>query len=114
MGGNIEKVSTQYLAHIIDSNDLQWEEEEPKESLWLGRDYTTALERETKDESALVKDGAVESACIDLSTRYYTFVEWEITYKEEAKQFLEQIANIVHRIGDPDPKDIRLVMGFDS
>ncbi len=44
----------------------------------------------------------------------YTEVEWGETYAEAAERFLKRIGEVVEHIGNPDPKDVRLVMGFDS
>ena len=112
-GAHIEHVANQFLAHIIDSGDLQWAGESPPEGSWDERAYTTSFDREDEDEQTL-KEGQVEAAIDKAYVRYVTQVEWRVTYKDEAEHFLKQLDETLALLGNPDPKNIRLVMGFDS
>jgi hypothetical protein len=105
-GGAIEHVSNSFLSHIIDSGDLKWVGEEP--SGWLaGRNYTTSYDR--------VKQGdEKQTATRVVTTKYYTLVEWEVSYSEQAAYFLQRMKEVMEHLGNPAPEDVRLVMGFDN
>ncbi len=111
-GASIEHVSPQYLAHLIDSGDLQWVDPEPEDGSYQNRRYTTGLQRDMADWN--LPGGSVGAAIAKPDVRHYALVEWAVTYGEQAKNFRERIADTVAHIGNPDPTDVRLVMGFDS
>lgn len=112
-GGSIEHVSNEFMAHIIDSGDLKWAGPEPPEFSWDGRPYTTSFDRIEDDETEKAKDG-VETAEGTITCQYFTQVYWEVSYGDQARHFLSQMAEFVSLMGNPAPEDVRLVMGFDS
>jgi hypothetical protein len=107
-GGRVEHISYREMARKIDSGDIQWEGDEPKEGSWDHRTYTTSISRMLRQ--AQVPKGSVGEAIAE--TRYFTYVEWPLTYKEAAGRFYKQILPALQKLGKPE--DVRIVFGFDS
>lgn len=104
-GPGIEHVSNAHVARLIDSGDIRWDDRPA--TVFEGRGYTTAWSR----GPGLAAEKLVEAALV-APKRYYTNVEWEVTYRDCAEHFLEIIHRDLVSLGDP--KGTRLVFGFDS
>lgn len=109
-GQDIEHVSNQTLARLIDSGDLVWEGEEPPPGSWNSRPYSTSLQRSMREWN--LPEGSVGATMTKSRPCHYTLVEWEIAYSESAQEFLDELHAHVVPLGAPE--DVRLVMGFDS
>lgn len=105
-GNHIEYVSNSFLAHVIDSGDLQWVGDE-QQDMFAERQYTTSYDR-------TVKGGKGKAATKVQTASYYTLVEWEVKYGDQAEDFMRQMEETIELLGNPAPEDVRLVMGFDS
>lgn len=107
-GKDRECVSPEFMDHIIDSGDLEWTGPEPADDGWSMRPYTTSFDRIEEERESSEKTRVVAD------TQYFTRVVWEISYGEQARYFLDQIAEFVECMGSPSPCEVRLVMGFDN
>lgn len=110
-GSTIEHVSNAAMAKMIDSGEIQWVGPEPDRNSWIDRPYTTSLQREMKSWPLPV--GSVGAAMAAQGRRYYTIVEWEEEYRDSAAEFLRIVEERLRPLA-ADPRDVRLVFGFDS
>jgi len=83
--------------------------QEGRPNSWSGRISGGSVSHVSNQEM----DRRIEEARTTLLS-YYTLVEWEVSYREVASRFLARMADVYLRIGSPDPKDMRISMGFDS
>jgi hypothetical protein len=108
-GQGIEHISAREMAHKIDEGDIQWEGPEPAKGSWDGRKYSDSLSRSMKTWG--LPKGSVGAAIAE-GRHYYCYVEWKMPYRDAAGRFYEQILPELRKLGDP--KDVRIVFGFDS
>lgn len=112
-GARIEHVSNSFMARAIDQGNIQWTGEPPEEHTWRERPYSTHYGRSPLIQmlSGSCKPGTAGAAAAQ-DVRYVTQVEWPLKYREFAETFLKCVNEELVPLGEP--KDTRLVFGFDS
>ena len=101
-----EFVSHRFMARLLDSGRLVWTTPPPDEYDWKPRHYRIKQPR----RPARIGTTKVKAR----QPHYLTWADWEITYGEEAQDFLAKISEFMQAIGNPPPSEVRLVMGFDN
>lgn len=108
-GGSIEHISNQMMVHLLDSGEIQFIE--PAEGASpLGRRYTDSLQRSIAGRK--FKKGSVGADIAAPAVKHYTLVEWEVSYRDAARDFLERTMPALRALGGSD--DVRMVFWFDN
>lgn len=108
-GGSTEHISNHQMAKLIDSGEIQWDGDEPSADSHDQRAYTTSLGR--RMQAMQMPIGSV-GAAIAQGLKYYTQIEWPISYSKAAGRFYAEVLPALQALGSPD--DVRIVFGFDS
>jgi hypothetical protein len=110
-GNNIDHISNQQMARMIDEGEIQWAGDPPKEGSWSHRPYTTSLQRTMKGWP--LPPGSVGAGMASHAVcNHYTQVEWPISYRDAARNFLEKTVPALRKLGKPE--DVRIVFFFDN
>jgi hypothetical protein len=108
-GNSINHVSNTQMARMIAEGNIQWIGPEPDEDSWKDREYTTELQRTMGNWP--LPEGSVGAAIRDKQS-YYTLVEWEESYANSAKKFLDSTIPKLKSLGKPE--NVRIVFFFDN
>ena len=87
---------------------MMLEKGEDRPSRWSGGISGPGIQHITIQEAKR----KVQSSIRLFEDQTYFVYEWEITYREVAQDFFEDVVSQMRKLGKPE--DVRLVMGFDS
>lgn len=114
-GNGVKHVSNVAMSRMIDDGEILFEgeyDEDAARGFFYHRPYSTPLSRGMKEMGVGADDGTVGAQIMMNSDQYYTQIEWDVTYRETAAGFLKILERDIQPLGDP--KDVRVVFGFDS
>lgn len=109
-GSSVEHVSNRAMADLIDSGEIEFEDEVDP---FHGRRYTTRFQRRMQ-EMGTFPAGSTGETLQTQATSYYTLVEWPRVYRDSAQRFLEAMGRLAEHAPDGDLSRVRIVFGFDS
>lgn len=114
-GQMVEHVSNQRMAWLVDpaNEEIIFEGEEPEKGSWQDRKYTTRLQRIMRWVGDFPA-GSVGAEITDRGTSYYTLVEWDESYYESAKPFVDEVLPKLDALSYGRPENVRIVFWFDN
>lgn len=114
-GLGVEHISNQMMAYLTDpkNEEIIFEGEEPEKGSWMDRSYTTKLQRMLRQVGDF-PSGSIGSEMQNRGSSYYTLVEWEESYYESVKPFVDETLPKMDALSYGRPENVRIVFWFDN
>lgn len=114
-GQMVEHISNQKMAWLVDpaNDEIIFEGDEPQPGSFQDRGYTTSLQRKMKQAGSFPA-GSLGAEITDRGTSYYVLVEWDESYYESVKDFVDKLLPKLEALSYGKLENVRIVFWFDN